>query len=104
MMDPLTCQSPEKALSEWDFIVAKTEEKAKCICDNGVFPLCDGPGKVPTCPDGSRADRKLTKLPPFLDLCQPAGGWIMNDMLNIYWNKVMYSYNLYVYIDTVAIR
>ena len=74
MMDPLTCQSPEKALSEWDFIVAKTEEKAKCICDNGIFPLCDGPGKVPTCPDGSRADRKLTKLPPFLELCQPADG------------------------------
>lgn len=74
MMDPLTCQSPEKALSEWDFIVAKTEEKAKCICDNGIFPICDGPGKIPTCPDGSRADRKLTKLPPFLDLCQPAAG------------------------------
>ena len=31
MMDPLTCQSPEKALSEWDFIVAKTEEKAQYI-------------------------------------------------------------------------
>merc|ERR1711862_43041 len=72
MMDPLSCKSPEKTLSEWDFIVAKTEEKAKCICKSGIFPICSENEKIPLCPDGNRADRKLTKLPPFLDLCLPA--------------------------------
>lgn len=66
-MDPIFCQS--RRLTEWDFIKAKVDDEPKCICKNGVFPLCSATGGVPTCPDGSRANRDLTKLPPFLGLC-----------------------------------
>lgn len=70
MMDPLYCQAPLKQLSEWDFIVARTEDKPQCICKNGVFPSCMQDSVVkPLCPDGDRADRSLAKLPPFFDEC-----------------------------------
>ena len=69
-MDPVSCKSPYKPLSEWDFIISGMEKKEECICENGIFPICDLTGKIPLCPDGNRANQTLTKLPPYLDLCQ----------------------------------
>ncbi len=69
-MDPLSCQGPTKQLNEWDFIVARTAEKPACICPSGLFPVCTATGNKPRCPDGELAQRSLTNLPDFLELCK----------------------------------
>lgn len=70
MMDPLVCQNPEKPLTAFDFIAAKTSGSKKCVCQSGYMPVCSKTYLPGMCPDGSLTNRTLTRLPFYLELCK----------------------------------
>jgi len=74
MPDPLFCNrrnsDQQRELKFWDLVEARfqDEDKQRCICRSNLFPVCQS-GLPPRCPDGSKPLKRLTILPPFLDLC-----------------------------------
>ena len=69
MMDPLVCQRPEKTLSAFDFISARSGGSQSCVCPSGFMPVCKNTNRLSLCPDGTVANRTLTRLPPYLEAC-----------------------------------
>ena len=75
MPDPLFCNrrnsDKQRELRFWDLVEARFQDadQARCICRSNLFPVCES-GVPPRCPDGSKPLKKLTILPPFLDLCE----------------------------------
>ena len=80
MPDPLFCNrrnsDKQRELRFWDLVEARFQDadQARCICRSNLFPVCES-GVPPRCPDGSKPLKKLTILPPFLDLCDHEDDW-----------------------------
>ena len=80
MPDPLFCNrrnsDKQRELRFWDLVEARFQDadQARCICRSNLFPVCES-GVPPRCPDGSKPLKKLTILPPFLDLCEHEDDW-----------------------------
>ena len=67
LMDKMVCRKNSTLIGP-QMMLAKKDSK-ECICEDGLTPVCFATKDRPVCPDGSKPDHTISKLPPPLQSC-----------------------------------